>query len=174
MLWMQTRFGISADAIFVSGESAGAVMSAIAATLDPDDTIVSTALADYHAANGGVYGDIGDFTDVSSEVNGALAFTGAILDLDWVDENSKPLYAAHEEFDPILPCGTAAEGAHFSGLVVSGACTLVPAYEAAGALAEFYFVAAVVDHVGYSDEQEAEIIHGAAVFFLENVIWAQE
>jgi len=165
-------YGTNPDAIFASGESAGAVMSAIAATLDPDDIVTSAALSDYLADNGGAYGDVGDHDGVSSVVNGALALTGAILELSWVDAESAPLYAAHEEFDPVLPCGTDAEGAHFSGLVVSGACALVPEYEAANAPAELYLVEAVVDHVGFTDEQRAEIYDGAASLFFYNVIWS--
>jgi len=166
------EYGTNPDAIFVSGESAGAVMSAIAATLDPDDIVTSVALSDYLTNNGGAYGDVGDHDSVSSTVNGALALTGAILDLAWVDAESAPLYAAHEEFDPILPCGTDSEGAHFSGLVVSGACALVPAYEAVDAPAELYLVESVVDHVGFTDEQRAEIYEGAASLFFYNVIWS--
>ncbi len=165
------QYGTNPEAIFVSGESAGAVMSAIAATLDPEDIVTSAALSDYVTNNGGVYGDVGDHDSVSSLVNGALALTGAILELAWVDAESAPLYAAHEEFDHILPCGTEPESAHSTGLVVSGACTLVPAYEAAGAPAELYLVEGVVGHVDFTDEQRAEIYDGAASLFFYNGIW---
>ncbi len=162
--------GIRADAIFVGGESAGGVLAAIAATLDPSDTISSSAIANYYATNGGVYGNVGSQTGTPSAVNGAMILSGAILDLATVDAASAVLYAAHEEFDSIVPCQTAAEGANFTGLVVSGACDLVPAYTSAGASAELFLVAGSAGHVNYSNAELASIYQGAATLFFNQVI----
>lgn len=164
--------GIRADAIFVGGESAGGVLAAMAATLDPSDTIASSAIANYYAANGGVYGNVGSHGATASAVNGAMVLSGAILDLATVDAASAVLYAAHEEFDSIVPCQTAAEGANFTGLVVSGACDLVPAYTSAGASAELFLVAGSAGHVNYSNAELASIYQGAATLFFNDVISA--
>lgn len=165
------EFGTRPDAIFVSGESAGGVMAAIAATLDPNDTINSPTLSAYLASNGGVYGDVGDHVDVPSDINGAFPIAGGVLDLSWVDVDSTALYASHFVLDNTVPCRTAVETVHHSGLVISGACDLVPAYEAAGASAESFLVPAIVGHVEFTDEQRTEMYDGAASFFFYNVLW---
>ncbi|MEM1146334.1 MAG: carboxylesterase family protein [Pseudomonadota bacterium] len=163
-------YGTRSDAIFVSGESAGGVMAAIAATIDASDTILSQAVRDDLAANGGVYGMIGSNGSVSSLVQGAMPLSGAVLELQTVDAQSSPLYAAHEEFDPIVPCDTAPESSSFTGLVVSGACDLVPTYQAASATAVLYLVGGAVGHVDFSNAQREEIYAGAANLFFETVI----
>ena len=162
--------GIRPDAMFVSGESAGGVMAMLAATLDPDDPISRQALADFLAANGGVYGTVGENDDVSSVVQGAMPLSGAVLDLATVDVGSALLYAAHEEFDPVVPCDTAQEGASFTGLEVSGACDVVPAYAAVGALAELFLVEGSVGHVEFTEGQRRDIYQGATELFFETVI----
>ncbi|MEO1660290.1 MAG: carboxylesterase family protein [Pseudomonadota bacterium] len=162
--------GIRPDAMFVSGESAGGVMAMLAATLDPDDQISSQALANFLSSNGGVYGTVGENDNVSSIVQGAMPLSGAVLDLATVDARSALLYAAHEEFDPVVPCDTAQEGASFTGLEVSGACDVVPAYAAAGASAMLFLVEGSVGHVEFSELQRRDIYQGAAELFFETVI----
>lgn len=162
--------GIRPDAIFVSGESARGVMAMLAATLDSDDPISSPNLANFLSSNGGVYGTVGESDNVSSLVQGALPLSGAVLDLATVDAGSALLYAAHEEFDPVVPCDTAPEGASFTGLEVSGACDVVPAYGAAGETAELFLVEGSVGHVEFSEGQRRDIYQGAAEFFFETVI----
>ena len=162
--------GIRPDAFFVSGESAGGVMAMLAATLDPDDPISRPALADFVRDNGGVYGTVGENDDVSSVVQGAMPLSGAVLDLAMIDAGSALLYAAHEEFDPVVPCDTAPEGASFTGLEVSGACEVVPAYTAAGAMAELFLVQNSAGHVNFTDAERRDIYQGAAELFFESVI----
>ncbi len=166
--------GIRPDAIFVSGESAGGVMAMLAATLDPDDPISRPALADFLDANGGVYGTVGENDDVSSVVQGAMPLSGAVFDLSSVDAASGVLYAAHEEFDPVVPCDTAPEGASFTGLEVSGACDVVPAYDTAGAMAELFLVENSAGHVEFTDTQRGEIYQGAAELFFDSLILRAE
>ncbi|MEL6688046.1 MAG: carboxylesterase family protein [Pseudomonadota bacterium] len=162
--------GIRPDAIFVSGESAGGVMAMLAVTLDPSDPISRQALANFLDANGGVYGTVGENDAVSSVVQGAMPLSGAVLDLATVDAGSALLYAAHEEFDPVVPCDTSPEGASFTGLEVSGACNVVPAYEAAGATAVLFLVEGTAGHVNFTDLQRRDIYQGAAELFFETVI----
>lgn len=162
--------GIRPDAIFVSGESAGGVMAMLAATLDPDDPISRPNLANFLSSNGGVYGTVGESDSVSSVVQGALPLSGAVLDLATVDAGSALLYAAHEEFDPVVPCDTAQEGASFTGLEVSGACDVVPAYAAAGATAVLFLVEGSVGHVEFTEGQRRDIYQGAAELFFDTVI----
>lgn len=164
------QYGTRPDATFVSGESAGGVMAAIAATLDPGDVVASVAVSNYLSANGGAYGNVGDNDSVSSIVQGSMPLSGAILEISTVDSQSATLYAAHEEFDPVVPCNTAAEASSFTGLVISGACALLTAYTNAGATAELFLVAGSMGHVEFTDAQRQQIYAGASTLFFNEVI----
>lgn len=142
----------------------------IAATLDPADPVSRSTLEDFFESNGGVYGTVGENDSQGSGVQGALALSGGVLDLATVDAQSAPLYAAHEEFDAVVPCDTGPEGDSFTGLILSGACDVVPAYGAAGATAELYLVEGSVGHVDFTEQQVVEILDGAAQLFFETVI----
>ena len=160
-------YGVNPDRIFVGGVSAGGVMAASAAILDENDEAVRNTLAPL-LEDGGLYGD--DATERESAVQGALSISGATLSLDAIDADSAVLFAAHEEFDPVVPCGTDGEGSSSTGLVVSGGCVMVPAYEAVGAPAELYLIESVAAHVGYTPGQFLDILQGAADLFYANVI----
>ncbi|MEL7317542.1 MAG: carboxylesterase family protein [Pseudomonadota bacterium] len=163
-------FGVRSDAIFVSGESAGGVMAAIAATIDPGDTIATAALRAYVDANGGPFGAVGGNASTSSAISGAMPLSGAILELGWVDTSSAVLFAAHEEFDPVVPCGTAAEGSSNTGLIVSGGCATTDAYQTQGARSELFLVMGSSGHVEFTEEQRRAIYAGAARLFFDAVI----
>ncbi|MEO1028894.1 MAG: carboxylesterase family protein [Pseudomonadota bacterium] len=162
--------GTREDAIFVAGESAGGVMAALAATFDPSDPVPTPAIGAFLTANGGVFGTIGDNDAVDSTIQGAMPLSGAILDLTSIDINSAPLYAAHDEFDPVVPCDTGPEGSSFTGLVVSGSCDIVPAYVALGLPAELFLVAGSAGHVSFTDAQRDVIYQEAAELFFDEVI----
>ncbi|MEO0591094.1 MAG: carboxylesterase family protein [Pseudomonadota bacterium] len=163
-------FGVRSGAIFVSGESAGGVMAAIAATSDPGDTITGANLRVYLEANGGPFGSVGDSLSTSSLINGAMPLSGATLELGWVDENSAVLFAAHEEFDAVVPCGTAAEGSSNTGLIVSGGCAIEAAYQSQGARGELFLVRGSNGHVEFTEDQRRAIYAGAARVFFDEVI----
>ena len=162
--------GVRSDAIFVSGESAGGVMAAVAATIDPGDTIAAEALRTYIEANGGPFGMVGDNLSTSSEISGAIPLSGAILELGWVDSSSAVLFAAHEEFDPVVPCGTATEGSSNTGLVVSGGCAITNAYQTQGARSELFLIAGSDGHVAFAENERRAIYAGAARLFFDAVI----
>ena len=69
-----------------------------------------------------------------------------------------------------MPCGTAAEGASFTGLVIFGACDVVPAYDATGATARFFLVENSTGHVDFTEVQRRDIYQGAADLFFDTVI----
>lgn len=163
-------FGVRPDAIFVSGESAGGVMAAIAAAIDPGDTVTTAALRAYLDANGGAYGAVGGNPSISSAISGAMPLSGAVLELGWVDAGSAVLFAAHEEFDPVVPCGTAAEGSTNTGLIVSGGCAIADAYQTQGARGDLFLVEGSNGHVEFTENQRRAIYAGAARLFHDAVI----
>lgn len=163
-------YGIDPDAIFVSGESAGGVMAAIAAVIDPTDTFTSQGVSNYIAANGGVYGSVGPHTAIDATIQGAMPLSGAVLELAHIDANSAVIYAAHDEFDPVVPCETASEGSSFTGLVVSGACDIETRYDGLGLPVGLFLIAGSAGHVSFNDAQREEIYQNAATLFYDTVI----
>lgn len=164
------RFGTRADAIFVTGFSAGAVIAIGAATLDADDTFTSAEATAYFAGNGGVFGTTGENPNTDSSIQGALSLSGATFDLGTIDSASALLFAAHEGLDPVVPCGTAPEGSSNTGLVVSGSCDVVPAYTAAGAEAELFVLPGSAGHVEFSSDELEMIFTRALTLFRDRVI----
>ncbi len=163
-------FGVDPDIIIVGGFSAGALMAVGAGTTDASDPAPSMAVQDFLNTNGGLFGNSSTNTSISSSVQGIISVSGAISNLASIDAMSSPMYAAHEEFDPVVPCDTAPEGSSSTGLVVSGACDMVPAFQAAGVPVEFFFVPGAMTHVGYSIEQFIAILDGAAAFMRREVV----
>lgn len=161
------EFGINPEKVIVGGASGGALMAVSVATTDPADPAPSV-LSDYLAETGGVYGNIGDHLDQSPTVQGAFALSGAVFGLDTIDSSSAPVYGAHEEFDPVAPCGTfVLDGSDFEA---SGTCDYVPFYQSIGVPAQSFIVPEDDGHVDFSDEEYSVIFSEASQFFLENVI----
>ena len=162
---VQTDF--DSTRIVVGGESAGGVMAVTAAALDPDDPISAPAIRDYLADNGGVYGDLLPSFAERSDVQGALVLSGAVFDLDIIDAETAPTFAAHEEDDTVVPCEEGPEGATGTNGIVIGACDFVPDMIAKGVRAESYIVEDDAGHVDFTDEERAEIYDAAAALLVE-------
>ena len=172
-------YGIDEDLIFVGGESAGAVMALAVTTFNGSDTAImgndsSNVLNQdaFFVANG-VAGTVGDNDDVSTSVAGAFAVAGAVNNLGTLTDNDMDvvIFAAHNEFDTVVPCITTAEGATGLGLVTSGSCDYIPTLDRLGASTGFFFVPEDTSHIDFEDEGEREIIYTeAAQLFLDAVI----
>ena len=166
------QYGTDGQHVFVGGISAGAVMAGATAMFDEGDELGATA-TQFLADNGGVAGNSSNNTQFSSAASGVLQISGAISELDWIEPDSPPIYAAHEEFDPIVPCRTSI-GLGFVGfglaLRSSGACDMIPAARDVGVPTAFFFDEGSLDHIGYSDNDFLDILAGSAGFFLDEVL----
>ena len=166
------QYGTDGRHVFVGGISAGAVMAAGTGVFDEGDEL-DEAAARFLADNGGVGGNSSANRQFSSAASGVLQISGAISDLGWIEPDSPPIYAAHEEFDPIVPCGTSA-GLGFAafGLALrsSGACDMIPAARDLGVPTKFFFDERSVDHVGFSSRDFLQILGDSAGFFYDEVL----
>lgn len=160
----QDRYGTDGQTTFVAGVSAGAVLALFAAALDEND-MLSDGVQDFLDANGGLAGNSSANTQFDSDVQGVLGVSGAVGDLDWIDAATAPIYAAHEEFDPVVPCATLTTDLGGFPVTVSGSCDVVPAAQAAGVDAQLYLVEGAVTHVEFTIAQITEIVDGAAAMF---------
>ena len=166
------EFGTDGVNVFVGGVSAGAVMSAVTSVLDEGDEL-SDAVTDFLADNGGMAGNSSTNTQFSHDASGVMQISGAIRRLSWIEPGDVPIYAAHEEFDPVVPCITL-PGIAFADsgllLVSSGACDMIPAARAVGVPTEFFFDSGSFAHIGYSFADLMQILQDSAAFFHNQVL----
>jgi len=166
------EFGTDGVNIFVGGVSAGAVMAAVTSVFDDGDDI-RDEVVDFLAANGGMAGNSSTNTEFSSAVSGVLQISGAIRRLSWIEPGDAPIYAAHEQFDPVVPCNTL-PGIAFAEFVLvltsSGACDMIPAARAVGVPTQFFFDRGSFAHIGYSSDDFMQILDESAAFFYDEVL----
>ena len=158
-------YGTRSDAVFVGGVSAGAIMASFSGALDNDD-IVTEAVGDFLAANNGVDGNSSDNTEISSDVQAVFSLSGAVTDPGWIDERTAPIYAAHEEFDTVVPCRFSMAS---SGAFLAGGCDMVEGSSNAGVAAELFLVEGSDNHIGYSLFEYIDIFEEAAAFLATQI-----
>jgi len=154
-------YGTRGDKIFVGGVSAGGIMASFTGALDIEDDLSSGVLA-FLNDNNGTDGNSSDNISVSSDVQGVFSISGAVTNFLWIEENSAPLYAAHEEFDTTVPCRFATSS---QGAPLAGGCDMVPRAQSFDVPAQLYLVEGSDNHVGYSLSQYNEFLDEAAIFF---------
>ena len=114
----------------------------------------------------GVAGTVGDNDDVSASVAGAVNNLGNLTDNDM----DVVVYAAHNEFDMVVPCDTSAEGSTGLGLITTGSCDYIPALNTLGASTGFFFVPDDDGHISFTDAERDVIYTEATQLFLDAVI----
>ena len=166
------RWGVRPDAAFVGGVSAGGVLASITAIADPDDAArAGGVVRAFYDAHGGVYG-VGD-DDIAAErsrVQGAINLSGAVLDLGTIDADDGVMFSAHDEFDPIVPCGTDRQGDSAVDLTVSGSCAMADRLDEVGVPNALFLQEGSADHVGFDDSAREQIYAEAAALFFEHVL----
>lgn len=131
-------FNIDPDKIFVGGLSAGAIMALHTAILDKDDP-QTDVFAAYLAERGGIEGTTGDSVNLSynSEVAGVIGLSGALFNLDWIDENDPQILMMHGDNDAVVPYGEDFEGA-LNLIYLYGSASIHERAQAAGT--QSYFI----------------------------------
>ena len=158
-------YGTRPDAVFVGGVSAGAIMASFSGALDNDD-VVTEAVGDFLAANNGLDGNSSTNTEISSDVQAIFSLSGAVTDPNWIDERTAPIYAAHEEFDTVVPCRFSMAS---SGAFLAGGCDMVEGTSNAGVAAELFLVEGSDNHIGYSLFEYIDIFEEAAAFLATQI-----
>ncbi len=138
---------IDPDRIFVGGISAGGV---IAASLATGLGATPTSDADLDAFSG---------------VAGAFVISGAVTDLSVVDADDAPMFIAHEELDPVVPCEIGAEGSSNTGATIAGGCALLERADEVGLSAEGFIAEGQAGHVEFTPAQYEEFLDAATDFF---------
>lgn len=94
-------FRVNPDVISIGGYSAGAIVACHQGMLDGSDVFpefIDNALQ----AQGGI-DNLGSNLEFSDDVLSILNLSGSIYDVDFIDENSAPIYSAHGDMDGTVP-----------------------------------------------------------------------
>ena len=95
-------YGVNQQDIFVMGIGAGAIVANHTAYLDEGDALPSN-LQTIVNANGGWEGNTNSISDFGSEFRAVVSYSGALIDIDWMDNQDPALIAFHDDMDPIIP-----------------------------------------------------------------------
>ena len=164
----RNRFGIDGRFIFAGGVSAGAIIAAMAGVLDGGDRLPN-GLGTYLRRYGGIEGRGSLGKRTSSHIAGVLSVAGAIPDARWIDARSPALFIAHEEFDPVVPCGDGIAAAGTISARVSGGCAMLKRAAALGVPHAAVIISSLASHVDFTDQQITRIIDGATRLFARQI-----
>jgi len=169
-------YRINPNQLFVGGVSAGAIAAAHAILADSTDELDDTFRM-VVANNGGFQGNSSDNTSYSSEANGFINYSGAILNASWIDANDPPIISVHDEEDPVVPYGSATVPVSLAvAVLLEGSQSITQAAADVMIPNELVTVPNSQGHVSYFLEQEIidsdSIIDVTARFFGELICGA--
>jgi hypothetical protein len=159
------RHKVDTTLIFAAGASAGAIMASHLGILDPGDKIpgfMEEIMDEY----GGFEGNSSDNTGYSSAVHGVLNYSGALMRTEWMDADDAPVYSAHDEFDPTVPCDYNKSNIIPFPVFIYGSCAMKTVADRVGLHNQLYLVEGSDDHVGYFRQEESsrEVVEESAAF----------
>jgi len=150
--------------ISVGGYSAGAIIACHQGMLDESDELSEFVMTSLDNAGG--FENLGSRLDYSDEVISIINFSGAIYDLDFIDEHSAPIYSSHGDMDGTVPYNFGLTG----GIMNShGSANIQARYESLGLESELY----TFEGGGHTDiftetEYQASFIEMLAGLFVWN------
>ncbi|MEP0987013.1 alpha/beta hydrolase [Ekhidna sp.] len=166
-------YGIDPNMIIIGGVSAGAVMSMNVGFLDEDDKNYPQYLKDIQAESGGFEGNTNDI-NVSSEVQGMIAFSGSVFRDTWIDSNDPPIFMVHDEEDEVVPCNYQDTNVVPFPLFAYGSCSIVDALAEAGVAYEFVSLPGETNppnnHVTYLGEDQAQALIDQSAEFISKIV----
>lgn len=141
-------YGIDTNLIFIGGVSAGAIAADHCAYLDEEDNL-GAALDSVVNANGGIRGNSSSNFEYSESVAGVLNFSGALKNVNWISAGEAPVFSMHDEFDGIVPYGTAITTEFGTPIEVSGSFSINEQAIAVGIRSQLITIEGSSGHVSY-------------------------
>lgn len=141
-------YGIDTNLIFIGGVSAGAIAADHCAYLDEEDDL-GAALDSVVNANGGIRGNSSTNFEYSESVAGVLNFSGALKNVNWISAGEAPIFSMHDEFDNIVPYGTAITTEFGTSIEVSGSFSINEQATAVGIRSQLITIEGSSGHVSY-------------------------
>ena len=164
------EYGISSDHIYAAGISAGAIMASHVGFLDSLDQVPSyiQTIMDKH---GGFEGNSSENTQFSSQVHGVLNYSGALIRSHWIDSDDPPVYSAHDDLDPIVPCIYNTTGLLPFPVYLYGSCAMKTVADQMEVGNELYLVSNSTGHVSYLlNDSVQKIVVDESSEFLSSII----
>ncbi len=156
---------ISTDHIFVAGVSAGAIMANHLGFLDTLDQVPEyiQTIIDKH---GGFEGNSSDNTQYSSEVDGVLNYSGALIRSHWIDSDDVPVYSAPDDQDPTVPCNYNTTSLIPFPLYFYGSCAMKTVADQMNVTNQLFLVLNSTGHVSYffNDSTKNKVLDESAAF----------
>ncbi|HAQ72107.1 MAG TPA: hypothetical protein DCR48_14135 [Flavobacteriales bacterium] len=141
-------YGIDTNLIFIGGVSAGAIAADHCAYLDEED-VLSDALDSIINANGGLRGNSSTNFQYSESIVGVLNFSGALKNVNWISSGEPPVFSMHDEFDNIVPYGTAITTEFGTPIQVSGSFSIDEKARTLGIRSQLITIEGSSGHVSY-------------------------
>ncbi len=173
--YLGNLYKIDTNTVFACGASAGAVMSVHAGYLDPGDDVPDYILTLINK-NGGFEGTSSDSTLMhSSQVQGILNYSGALLRDEFVDNNFVPIYSAHDDNDPIVKYGAGSQATVLGFTIhIEGSYAIHQHAELNGIPNQLFTVENSFGHVSYFESNYdlyADSVINESAQFLYNVMF---
>jgi len=162
--------GIDTSYIFAAGGSAGAIMASHLGFWDPEDE-VPPYMQEIINEQGGFEGNSNPITAFQSRVRGVLNYSGALMRSSWIDEGDVPLYSAHDDLDPTVPCSYGTSNVIPFPVYMYGSCAMKEAADQAGLRNQLYLVQHSSGHVSYVDQEESRNqVYRESAAFLKSIL----
>ncbi len=163
-------YGISSDHIYVAGISAGAIMASHVAFLDTLDQVPEymQTIMDKH---GGFEGNSSENTQYSSEVDGVLNYSGALLRSQWIDGDDVPVYSTHDDLDQTVPCIYGSSNFIPFPFYMHGSCAMKTVADQMNLTNQLYLVSNSTGHLSYFlNDSTKHIVLDESAAFLSSII----
>ena len=161
----ENTFRIGSESIFVAGVSAGAIMANHLGFLDPRDE-VPEYIESIIEKHGGFEGNSSNNTQYSSEVQGVLNYSGGLIRSSWINSDDVPVYSAHDDQDPTVPCGYNSPNVLPFQVFLYGSCKIKTAADQMNITNQLYLVSNSTEHVSYfyNEGSKNQVLQESAAF----------
>jgi len=126
-------YNVNPNLIVAGGYSAGAIIACHQGALDEEDEIIDF-VQDAIDERGG-FANLGTRLDYSDDIIAVVNFSGSIYNLDYIDEDSAPIYSAHGNADGTVPYVFGLTGGIMSSY---GSASITERYNLLGLENEFF------------------------------------
>ena len=163
-------YEIGSESIFVAGVSAGAIMASHLGFLDPMDEIPGYLQA-IISKHGGFEGNSSNNTQYSSEVRAVLNYSGGLMRSSWIDSDDVPVYSAHDDKDPTVPCDYNTSDAIPFPVYLYGSCAIKSSADLLNIPNQLYLVPNSTEHVSYFyNTNSKKLVFQESAAFLKTVL----
>ncbi len=140
------NFGIDTANIFVGGVSAGAITALHLAYLDSTDIISNDLL--FLIEKHQIF-EHSNTNYTRPPIKGVINYSGALWENKWISSGEPVLFSAHDELDPLVPCGNEQTITYNFNFKKYGSCMLLGEAINKNVINESFILPESTQHAGY-------------------------